>query len=91
MVKRKHLIWSPQLGVAYDCELYLAMRRDFDRLVLEEVESGLTYSIIAEDFDRLAQRIDRGHGVQFYLPLKHFRAERREGSQIPLFAAGAPT
>jgi hypothetical protein len=66
------------------------MRRDFDRLEVEEVESGLSYTIDGAEFDRLAQRIDRGHGVQFYLPLKHFRAERREGSQMSLFA-GMPT
>jgi hypothetical protein len=78
------------LGVAYDCELYLALRRGFDHVHLEEVESGLTYSIMAEDFDRLAQRIDRGHGVQFYLPLKHFRAEPREGSQMD-FAVELPS
>jgi hypothetical protein len=85
----KHLLRLPEPSWAFDANVYAMLRRDFDTVEVADVESGLTYRIGAAHFDQKASRTDRGHGVQLLVPLRHWTAARREGSQLPLFA-GVP-
>jgi hypothetical protein len=85
-LKDEHFINYPRRAVAYDQAEYLRLRPYFDRLRVQHRATGESWSIAAEDFDRLAERIDRGAGPQFMLALDHWEQECGP-RQLPLLIA----
>jgi len=84
----KHLLRQPP-AISFDADWYCRYRRHFDSIVVEDVESGIIYSIDGADFDRLKERLDRGHGLQDYVRLGYWHQERAEGHQLALALFGA--
>lgn len=85
----KHLLREPP-AIAFDAHEYSRLRPQFDMIMVRDRESGLVYSLTADEFDRLRQRLDRGHGLQFYVELCHWQVTFAEGGQLGFDLKTAP-
>lgn len=86
----RHLLREPP-ALAFDADTFQRLRPAFDIVEVLDREAGILYRIDAEDFDRFKERLDRGHGLQDFVRLQHWRREMAEGHQLALglFAATA--
>lgn len=79
----KHLLRCPP-AISFDAHAYVRLRPCFDHIEVTDREGGLVYTIAAAEFDRLAERLDRGHGIQLFVRLEEWTVEPLEGHQLAL-------
>ena len=68
----RHLLKQPD-AIAIDGDEYDSRRTTFDSLNIFDKETGVTYGISAESFDRYRVPFDRGFGRQYYVVLGRWR------------------
>ena len=74
----KHLLRQPP-ALAFDAWTFQRLRAHFDGIEVQDTEEGVVYRIGAHDFDRFAERLDRGHGLQDYVRLEHWERRQKDG------------
>ena len=64
----KHLLKAPP-AIALDADSYDGLRENFRTIKVTDRETGRTYVISADEFDRFKVQMDRGYGRQYFVPL----------------------
>jgi len=77
----KHLLKCPP-AIAIDAVAYENdIAPTHERIEVKDVETDRLYSISIEAFERNKEEMDRGHGRQYFVRLRYWRCESRNGAK----------